>query len=104
MKKLVTVFLMAVALLSTVKESHAFGVNANIQVNPVRAQAAVFNRWNRAIMCDGQVEGYTQYGNVVYAYMNRVVIYPGQYAYIYAYTNYGNPFVNARGYANCWWY
>lgn len=71
--------------------------NAQVRVNHTYVGAAVSNNLPRSIYCQGYVYGQTYYGQTL---RNRVsgVIYPGQYAYWYVYTNRSNPFVN--GWAN----
>lgn len=103
MKKLLSVIAIVGALTSSGR-AEAFNVQANVQVNQMQATAVVFNRFNRPIYCDINVQGFTYYGQSLNSYMNGVVIYPGMNGYAYVYSNPGNPFVNARGNARCQWY
>ena len=80
-----------------------FQVNANVTYSNYQATGAVYNQWSSAIYCQGQVTGVTYYGSYLYAWMDTV-IYPGQWAYVYVYTDASNPFVNAGGNINCSWY
>ncbi len=78
-----------------------FAVNAQVQVNQLNVTGAVYNNFGGRVMCQGVVTGYTYRGLSLYAYFNNVVIYPGQYAYAYAYTNTMDPFVNANSNVQC---
>lgn len=103
MKKLITAITLLGALTGSAKV-HAFNVQAQVNFNPLKATASVYNRFNRPIICDINATGYTYYGQSLYSYMDRVVIHPGMNGYAYVYSNPGNPFVNVSGNADCYWY
>lgn len=101
MKKLLLVSILA---LTSLQSAYAFQVRAHVNFNQLEGRATVVNHFNRPIVCDLNAEGVTRFGQSVYSYMNQVMLYPGQNAYTYVYTNYNNPFVNVRANANCYWY
>lgn len=96
--------LLVVLLVSFTQQAFAFNVRAFVQFNRLHAQARVFNNFNRPIICDIRATGVTYYGQYLYAYADRVIIYPGMTGYAYVYSNPGNPFVNAFANAQCYWY
>ncbi len=63
----------------------------------------VYNEWSSAIYCKGEVFGRTYYGGHLYAEMDALV-YPGQWAYIYVYTDVADPFISAGGHIRCYLY
>lgn len=78
-----------------------FPVQAQIRVTQLNATAIVQNNFGYPVICYGQVQGYTNSGIVIYGTMNQIRLFPGQYAYINAYTNAYNPFVNAYSSVYC---
>lgn len=101
MKKLI---LIAISSLTLMQSALAFNVRANVNVNPTQAAGVVYNNFDRPIICNISVVGFTQYGQRLNSYMRDVVIYRGMYGYAYVYTNYRNQFINASTNANCRWY
>lgn len=98
-------FLIAV-LFSVQASAYAFWVNPRVVINPPRtyAEAYVSNVWARPMVCSGHVNFITRSGFAEYAYFNNQVIYPGQYAVAYAWTNIYNPFMYGNGGVNCYFY
>ncbi|MFN8370986.1 MAG: hypothetical protein U0T83_10240 [Bacteriovoracaceae bacterium] len=87
-----------------VLNAHAFRVKAQIQLTQTHAVASVMNYWGAPMVCSGNAAGLTVSGLYIYSYMNNVVVYPGQYAYVNVYTNIYDPFFNAVDSINCFWY
>lgn len=77
-----------------------FRANAHISVTQFQATATVVNQSWRAVTCSGYVYGQTWSGITYWGQMNAVVIYPGQYAHVHAFTNTYDPFVN--GWSDIW--
>lgn len=75
--------------------------DAGIRVQTYQGQvsAEVYNQYNRPIICTGRVWGRAYNGAQVSSWMNRVIVQPGAYAYVYVYTDAQyNPFV--RGWSD----
>ncbi len=89
---------------SVILNAHAFRVKAEISLSSTYVGASVSNRWGAPMICNGNVAGLTASGVYLYSFMNQVVIYPGQYAYLQVYTNPYDPFFNAVDSINCFWY
>lgn len=92
---------LALLSLSSVSFAQWFPVQAQIRVTQINATAVVQNNYGYPVICYGQVQGQTSSGVIAYGYLNQVRLFPGQYAYINAYTNVYNPFVNAYAQAYC---
>ena len=85
-------------------KAHAFVVHPHISVMPNTVTATVVNHFGRPMVCSGTAYGRTFYGNVFNAWMYSRVIWPGQYAHVYVYTNYYDRFANGWAHINCHWY
>jgi hypothetical protein len=106
MKNFIAILLTVLSLTfaKTASAQQWFAVNAQVQVNQLNVAGVVYNNFGGRIMCRGFVTGFTYRGLSLYGYFNNVVIYPGQYAYAYAYTNAMDPFVNANSNVQCVWF
>lgn len=78
-----------------------FRYHADVNFNDTNAQALVVNDRGYPLVCQGSARGRTASGEFLYSYMNQVVLYPGQHAYVYIYTNRFNPFVNVQSDIHC---
>ncbi len=96
MKKFITLISLIVSL-----NCLAFMMPVQVFFTPTYAEARVYNNLFRPIVCSGAVQGILSNGIPVYSYFNNMIIYPGQFGYAYAYTNFYNPFINAFANANC---
>ena len=101
MKKIILLFFL-LAIISS--KAEAFQMPTYVRFSPLVATAEVYNNLFRPIMCNGQAEAQTVYGQVLFSYMDRVVIMPGTTAYFHVYTNALNPLNVARAFSNCWFY
>jgi len=93
--------LIALGLFSSLSLStfaYTFVPPMNFFVNREVATTRVFNTTGFPIVCSGQAFGATFGGVVLNAWLNNVVIYPGQWADATVYSNYYDPF--ARAWAN----
>ena len=99
MKKLMIALAM-IFLPLTANAYYWFPANPQMNITPLQTTAVVYNPYVYPIFCQGRVDAQTYYGPVIFGYMNTWV-QPGQYAYVYVYTNYGNPFINAWGQIFC---
>lgn len=88
-------------MFSTVASAQWFPMTLNLNANKVQITASVYNNLNYRILCRGTAQGITWRGLPLYAYFNDVVLYPGQNAYAYVYTNMNDPFVNWNGNVQC---
>lgn len=77
-----------------------FRANAHISVTQFQVTATVVNRSGRALLCQGHVYGQTWTGLTTWGYMNHVLVLPGQWAHVSAFTNTYDPFVN--GWSDLW--
>lgn len=98
MKKLLVLVLM-IASLNT--WAYVFTARANVSVYPTRVTASVLNHLPVPIVCSGRATAMTAYQNYFYAFMNRVIIYPHNYAYVDVYTTYYNPFISGWADIRC---
>ena len=98
-------FVVAIALMSLNSFAFYVGGQARVSGNGLTAQVTVCNNGysNARMSCRIGAEGYTYFGQTLYAY-NNAILGPGQCAYAYVYTNPANRFVGANGGANCQWY
>jgi hypothetical protein len=78
----------------------AFRAHAHISVTQFQVTATVVNQAPRAVLCSGYVYGQTWSGITTWGYMNSVVVLPGQWAHVNAFTNTYDPFVN--GWSDLW--
>ena len=99
-KVLLSMFL----VLSLSAIANAFWVNPQISVSQTLVRVQVVNTWGMPIFCTGEARAYTFYGQFVSGYMNRALIYPGNFSFIDVYTNQFNPFVNASANIFCDFY
>lgn len=98
MKKIVLATLIALTATSTL--ARTFRGNARTYCDRTQCQVMVENYLNRPIYCRGGAQGITVNGQSVWSNMNTM-IYPGQYAYVYVYTNNYNPFRNVSHNIQC---
>lgn len=84
--------------LSLSAQAYTFVPPMNFFVNRDVATTRVFNSTAFPIVCSGQAFGQTYGGVVLNAWLNNVVIYPGQWADATVFSNYYDPF--ARAWAN----
>ena len=108
MKKLASFFCLVCTFLtlnafnaSSAQAYTTWQANAYISVNQLRVTATVVNQSFRPVVCSGYVYGQIQFGPTLNSWMNHQVIYPGQHANIYVYTNYAQPFVNGWADIRC---
>jgi hypothetical protein len=82
--------------------ANAYQLQAQCQFNQFQGQCSVLNYTNMVLHCSLQAQGQTYSGFYAYGYEN-VVLYPGQYAYVYVGANNGymDPLVFVSGFANC---
>jgi hypothetical protein len=98
--------LLAVTLIMAGQAFSYVGPHHNVQnyVGTFPAQTEVYmdrtygnvivHNWNyNPIVCNGKVVGLTSSGIKAFSYARGLVLYPGQYANLYVYTNNYNPFV-----------
>lgn len=97
MKKLV----LGLVALATITNVSAFRANADVYFDRTQGEVRVVNHLPMPIVCNGRAEGVTRNGMYVYSYMRNAVIYPGQFAYLYVYTNNYNPFRAVRPRITC---
>lgn len=92
-----------IAALMTITSAQAFQFRASARTHMDRTQVIVevINNTQFTISCTGQAFGYTVNGNVANAWMNNAILRPGQFAYVYVYTNNYDPFRNASHNINC---
>jgi hypothetical protein len=101
MKKL----LLVLTLITVSASAFAFRVDARVRVNGQRAEATVYNQFDRPIVCSGKLTAVDAGGRYAYGYINNTVVYPGRYVFLRANAvGYGNYFRDARANINCNWY
>ena len=89
-------------LLTLSTASFAFRVDARININNQVATAVVFNQWARPIVCSGRLFAMDAGSRWINQWMNNVMIFPGQHAYLTARVHgYGNYFREAHAEINC---
>ncbi len=90
------IFLLSISFHSKVD---AWPVEAKIIVLNNQVTAVVYNRWEKTIVCNGQLSGKAESGYVTMAWMNSVRIKHGMNSYVYLNNeNSYNPF--AQGWAD----
>lgn len=78
-----------------------FPAHTEVYMDRTYGNVLVHN-WNYApIVCNGKVVGQTVSGARAFSYARGLVLYPGQYASLYVYTNNFNPFIWVRPFINC---
>jgi hypothetical protein len=102
MKKLLIVMALT---LTTLQTAFAFPVNITGFIHPSRtyAEGRVHNFWARPMVCSGQAFSVTWMGYQQFRYFHNVVIFPGQFAFVNFATTVYDPFVNVRGFVNCFY-
>lgn len=96
------IFLSVLFVLSSNAMAHYwFPVQARVNVTPQVVSAVVQNIWGYPVVCRGEVIGWTYYGAPLTSFFNPRVIYAGQFATSYVYSNFGNPFINGAGNVYC---
>lgn len=96
-------FILSFVFLAISFNTFAFpiGFQAAMNGNRTYTEARIYNHTNRVLVCSGTAYAYTFGGHAMNAWMNNARIFPGQYAYVYFYTNFYNQFHSVSGYANC---
>lgn len=72
-----------------------------VTFNPIMAQAQICNYYPRPVLCHAQLNAQTQWGPMLYGYLNYQRIVPGLCAYVYVNSNYQTPIVHAWANAYC---
>lgn len=70
-----------------------FQAQTEVYMDRTYGNVIVHNWTYNPIVCNGKVVGLTTSGIKAYSYARGLVLYPGQYANLYVYTNNYNPFV-----------
>jgi hypothetical protein len=114
MKKVLLLSLLAMLSTSvfasnSAEKFHEYGKNFFIVqgqffVTPTRVEVRVWNRYNRAIQCNGVAYGQTRQGQVMNSWFNGFIpAYGSGFTYIYSY-NPNQYFVRSWGSFNCRFY